>query len=293
MDKLDNIGENEIRIIGTSPETQQEPPKRKTWYWGAAVLAVLFIGLTISLIRGCKREYNDPGEPIEVLQHNINMVIEPGYVEMTDTIINNVSLHRYIPINAKPKLVLGLIKEIPEKYILGAMAADFSIDNGVYSVTGAFVYHGEMLNHSKSKYGFCALLKDTVIIGDDLSTSYFEQAIEEKGDFFRQHALVHEGKVVTKFITKGEALRRAICRLNDGRFCIIDTDMSVTFEAFATALCQYGVTEAIALMGTGAAVRWAVDDAGRRYIAGADEYDFPNDVVNYIVWESAESIKTK
>jgi hypothetical protein len=44
------------------------------------------------------------------------------------------------------------------------------------------------------------------------------------------------------------------------------------------------VVDAIALMGSGAAVRWAVDQAGRRYIAGADEYDFP-EVVNYIVWE--------
>lgn len=291
MDKLDNIGENEIRIIGASPETQQEPPKRKTWYWVGIVVAVLIIGLATYFIRGCEGEPSDSSVPIKVENDSIMRI--SGYVEMNDTIINNVSLHRYIPINAKPKLVLGLIKEIPEKYILGAMAADFSIDNGAYSVTGAFVYHGEMLNHSKSKYGFCALLKDTVIIGDDLSTSYFEQAIEEKGDFFRQHALVHEGKVVTKFITKGEALRRALCRLNDGRLCIIDTDMSVTFEAFATALCQYGVKEAIALMGTGAAVRWAVDNAGRRYIAGADEYDFPNDVVNYIVWESVESVKTK
>lgn len=291
MDKLDNIGENEIRIIGASPETQQEPPKRKTWYWVGVVVAVLIIGLATYFIRGSEGEPSESSVSAKVENDSITSI--SGYVEMTDTIINNVSLHRYIPINAKPKLVLGLIKEIPEKYILGAMAADFSIDNGVYSVTGAFVYHGEMLNHSKSKYGFCALLKDTVIIGDDLSTSYFEQAIEEKGDFFRQHALVHEGKVVTKFITKGEALRRALCRLNDGRFCIIDTDMSVTFEVFATALCQYGVSEAIALMGTGAAVRWAVDNAGRRYIAGADEYDFPNDVVNYIVWESFESVKTK
>ena len=100
--------------------------------------------------------------------------------------------------------------------------------------------------------------------------------------------MVHQGEVVTKFIAQGEALRRALCRLNDGRLCIIDTDMSVSFDSFATALCQYGVLEAIALMGSGAAVRWAVDEAGRRFIAGADEYDFP-DVVNYIVWEKLES----
>lgn len=288
MDQYDNISENEIRIIGTSPNVQSEPPKKKSWVWIALVAAILIIAAIIWFVRGNQSQPETPApsavdsiKPAEVSYNN-------SYVEISDTIINNVSLHRYIPVNAKPKLVLGLIREISPYYILGAMAADFSVEKDVYSVTGAFVYHGEMLSHSKSKYGFCVLLKDTVVIGDDLSTSYFEQAIEEKGDFFRQHALVHEGKVVTKFIAKGEALRRALCRLNDGRLCIIDTDMSVTFDSFATALCQYGVNEAIALMGSGAAVRWAVDNAGRRFIAGADEYDFP-DVVNYIVWEKPES----
>lgn len=287
MDKLDNIGENEIRIIGTNPDALQEQPKRKAWYWLAIVLIIVIIGLAAYFIRGCKSEPSKPVEPVKVESDSI--VAIPGYVEKEDTIINNVSLHRYIPINAQPKLVLGLIKEIPEKYILGAMAADFSIDNGIYSVTGAFVIQGQMLNHSKSKYGFCALLKDTVVIGNDLSTSYFEKAIEEKGDFFRQHALVHDGEVVNKVISKICALRRSLCRLNDGRLCIIDTDMSVSLDVFSEALRQYGVSEAIALMGTGAAVRWATDNAGRRYIAGADEYEFPNDVVNYIVWESTGS----
>ena len=46
------------------------------------------------------------------------------------------------------------------------------------------------------------------------------------------------------------------------------------------------MNEALALMGTGASVRWAVDKAGRRYIAGADEFDFP-EVVNYIVWDGS------
>lgn len=291
MDKFDIIGEDEIRIIGANPEPHQEPPKPKNWYWAFIAMVIIIIGVAVFFIRGCKSESAKNVEIIEVV--NYNSIETFGYVEKEDTIINNVSLHRYIPVNAKPKLVLGLIKDIPEKYILGAMAADFSVDNGKYSVTGAFVIHGEMLNHSKSKYGFCALLNDTVVIGNDLSTSYFERAIEEDGDFFRQHALVHEGKMVNKVISKVCALRRSLCRLNDGRLCIIDTDMSVSLDDFSEALRLYDVSEAIALMGTGAAVRWATDKAGRRYIAGADEYDFPNNVVNYIVWESPNSVDTK
>lgn len=234
---------------------------------------------------------SESSEPVEIIKVKGDSIVNDfAFVEISDTMINNVSLHRYIPVNAKPRLVVGLIKDIPEKYVLGAMAADFGDFNGVFRVAGAFIHQGKMLSHSKSKYGFCALLKDTVVIGNDLSTSYFEKAIEEKGDFFRQHALVHEGEIVNKVISQIGAIRRALCRLNDGRLCVIDTDMIVSLDDFSNALCQYGVKDAIALMGTGAAVRWAVDKAGRRFIAGADEYDFP-DVVNYIVWEKYNSEK--
>lgn len=288
MDKFDNIGENEIRIIGTNHEEKQpEPPKRRTRYIVVIVLAVLMIVLGVCLIRGCDSE---PAEPTE---DEINAKIRvdhssrgPSYVQIEDTIINNVSLHQYIPVNAKPKLVMGLLKEIPSQYILGAMAADIGLIQDKYQVIGAFVYHGEMKSHSKSKYGFCAILKDTMVIGNELTTSYFEQAIAEKGDFFRQNALIHEGKMVNKLLAKNKALRRSLCLMNDGRYCIIDTDMSVTVDDFAEALRQYGVREAISLMGSGAALRWAEDKDGRKHIAGADEYEFP-DAVNYIVWEKS------
>ena len=291
MDRLDNIGENEIRIIGSSPEQRpaETPQKGKKWLAVALVAALLVLGVVLWLLGrndSPSESFSTQSMPPVATEQEDSVVQDSAYVDICDTIINNISLHRYIPVNAKPMLVVGLIKDIPSDYILGAMAADFGDYNGEYRVAGAFVHQGQMLSHSKSKYGFCAILKDTVVIGNDLSTSYFEEAIEEKGDFFRQHALVHEGEVVNKVISKIGALRRSLCRLSDGRLCIIDTDMSVSLDEFSTALCQYGVKEAIALMGTGASVRWAVDKAGRRYIAGADEFDFP-EVVNYIVWDSS------
>lgn len=291
MDRLDNIGENEIRIIGSSPEQRpaETPQKGKKWLVVALVAALLVLGVALWLLSrndSPSESFSTQSMPPVATEQGDSVVQDSAYVDICDTIINNISLHRYIPVNAKPMLVVGLIKDIPSDYILGAMAADFGDYNGEYRVAGAFVHQGQMLSHSKSKYGFCAILKDTVVIGNDLSTSYFEEAIEEKGDFFRQHALVHEGEVVNKVISKIGALRRSLCRLSDGRLCIIDTDMSVSLDEFSTALYQYGVKEAIALMGTGASVRWAVDKAGRRYIAGADEFDFP-EVVNYIVWDGS------
>lgn len=290
MDKYDNISDNEIRIIGSNPETGMTtptPPKKKYKWW---IIAIVFVILLFALGMLFKLAPKHGEEKPQEISHTSKsgLYAEGAYVEIKDTIINNVSLHCFTPINAKPKLVMGVLKEIPQRYILGAMAADFGLYKGEYQVAGAFVYQGRMLSHSKSKYGFCAIIKDSIVIGNELSTAYFEKAIEEKGDFFRQHALVYNGVVVNSVISKNESLRRALCRLNDGRMCIIDTDMSVSLDAFSNALCQYGVADAIALMGSGAAVRWAVDQAGRRFIAGADEYDFPN-VVNYIVWEGANN----
>ena len=292
MNRLDDIGENEIRIIGSQPEQPTSQRRYKKW-WGAIIVVVLLlVCVVLWMFVGQKDSHESFNQTKTEIKIDTLALESPSYVDIADTIINNVSLHRFIPVNAKPKLVMGVIKEIPQQYILGAMAADFGLYKDKYQVVGGFIYHGEMISYSKSKYGFCALLKDTVVIGNALSTSYFEQAIEEKGDFFRQHALVADGKVVNSVIARNDALRRSLCRLTDGRICIIDTDMSVSLDNFSEALCQYGVQDAIALMGSGAAVRWAVDEAGRRYIAGADEYDFP-DVVNYIVWERAIKGKLK
>ena len=292
MNRLDDIGENEIRIIGSQPEQPTSKRRNKKWWIAIIVVALLLLCAALWIFVGHKDRQGLVNQTEVGMKVDTPALERPSYVDIADTIINNVSLRRFIPINAKPKLVMGVIKEIPQQYILGAMAADFGLYKGKYQVVGGFIYHGDMISYSKSKYGFCALLKDTVVIGNALSTSYFEQAIEEKGDFFRQHALVADGKVVNSVIARTNALRRSLCRLTDGRICIIDTDMSVSFDSFSEALCQYGVRDAIALMGSGAAVRWAVDEAGRRYIAGADEYDFP-EVVNYIVWESPAIGKQK
>lgn len=282
MNNLDNISENEIRIIGFDSGSQAKKPQRKHWLWVLGLLAFLSVGTAWWLMH--KSQEEQPVLAVVTAPNTDSIAKDSSFVLISDTIINNVSLHCFLPVNAKPKLVMGVLKDIPANYVLGAMAADFGKYGERFQVVGGFVYHGEVISHSKSKYGFCALLKDSVVIGNALTTSFFEQAIEEKGDFFRQHALIYNGEIVNSVISQSEALRRSLCRLNDGSICIIDTDMSVSLDSFSTALLQSGVTDAIALMGSGAAVRWAVDKAGRRYIAGADEYDFP-DVVNYIVWE--------
>lgn len=286
----DIIDDNQIRIIGAGDkksagvreeeESKQHrsPGRRRGWLW-ISLLTLIVIGAIV----GWFIASHDENEPVKSVAVSTKTTLKP-YVEIEDTMVADVSLHRFTPINGKPKLVIGVMKEIPEEYVLGAMAADFGENRGKERIAGAFVLKGEMINYSKSKYGFCAILKDSVILGNALSTAYFERSIEEQGYFFRQYALVENGEVVENSNIKTKSLRRSLCKMKDGSMCIIDTDMAVSTDEFSKALCQYGVQDAISLVGTGAAVRWATDKDGHRYISGADEFDYPN-VVNYIVWE--------
>ena len=289
----DIIDDNQIRIIGAGDrrstivreedesKQQMSQGRRRGWLW-ISLLTLIVIGAIVGWFIASHGE-KEPVKSVAVSAKTTKTTMKP-YVEIEDTMVADVSLHRFTPINGKPKLVVGVMKEIPEEYVLGAMAADFGEDRGKERIAGAFVLKGEMIKYSKSKYGFCAILKDSVILGNALSTEYFERSIEEQGYFFRQYALVENGEVVENSNIKSKSLRRSLCKMKDGSMCIIDTDMAVSIDDFSKALCQYGVQDAISLVGTGAAVRWATDKDGHRYISGADEFDYPN-VVNYIVWE--------
>ncbi|MBR1518669.1 MAG: hypothetical protein IJ624_04125 [Prevotella sp.] len=282
MDNL-KINDDEIRIVGNNPHHNEPQEKKKENRWLYPIAAILLVCIAVFFLT-LKRPHSDALENQSVINVKSDSKERTSYTIISDTIINNINLRCFTPVGAKPKLVVGLLKEIPQEYILGAMAADFGKYGNEYQVVGSFVINGEMLSHSKSKYGFCSIINDTLTIGNDLSTSLFEQAVENNGDFFRQYALVANGKPQNNPPIYKDALRRSLCILHDGRICVIDTDMEVSLNSFAAALCDFGVKDAISLMGSGAAVRWAVDKAGRRYIAGADEYEFP-DVANYIVWE--------
>lgn len=289
----DIIDDNQIRIIGAGDRKTAEgrddagknggkkPGGQRGWLWLALLALIAIVAVAVCYIVFHKKKEQE--KPVAVQKVTTAKTTEKPYVAIEDTMVADISLHRFTPVNGKPKLVVGVMKEIPEEYVLGAMAADFGEDRGKERIAGAFVLKGEMINYSKSKYGFCAILKDSVILGNALSTEYFERSIEEQGYFFRQYPLVKDGEAVENPTVKSRSLRRSLCKMRDGTLCIIETDMAVYIEDFSKALCQYGVQDAISLVGTGAAVRWATDKDGHRYISGADEFDYPN-VVNYIVW---------
>lgn len=207
-----------------------------------------------------------------------------GYAIVKDTVVNDIPLKIFIPRNAVPELVMGNINKTDSSIILGAMAADFGPDKRKgWIVAGGFILKGELISHSKSKYGFCAINDGEITLGNALKTELFEKCITDSGDFFRQYPLV-ENNVPLYSRKRNRTICRALCE-RAGKFIVVESLTTERFTDFANALAQLDIDNAITLMCSSMSVRWAIDKQGRRYETGAMEQEFP-EVVNFIVWRS-------
>lgn len=278
----------EMEAESITLEEEHNVKKRKK-----AINAVLAVVLAVAVMAVAAVLYNllhTPAEPQPAAQPESPSLKQTGgktatgtppYTEIRDTTVHDIPLHIFIPRRAIPEIVTGNIDTSDSTIILGAMAADIGIDRGRWIIAGGFVSKGRLVSHSKSKKGFCAIIGGRMTIGNALNTPYFEKCIAEGGDFFRQYAIVDGNHPVDTAI-KNKARRRALCRMGS-TFAIIETETSESMDDFADALCTIGVDDAITLMGSGSAIRWATDKKGRRFEIGDMERTYP-DVVNYIVW---------
>jgi hypothetical protein len=111
-------------------------------------------------------------------------------------------------------------------------------------------------------------------------------ATENEGYFFRQYALVDNGKLVENN-PKGKTIRRAICQMQDNVF-MVESLTRESFHDFAQALVDLGVNNAIYLVGS-TAYGWSVDQNGITHEHGEDIWrDNPSGCpknVSYIVWK--------
>lgn len=295
MANQNDISDNEIRVIGSEkvsvPASEPKTPSRKpsTWLrkWGwmvAGLLAVLAI-VAVVFARLSGKAESSSAEPTTVNRVVIDtlrsVAPQESYVEVSDTVINRIPLQMFKPVHAEPQLILGNVSPADTSIVLAAMAADYGYSDGELRVVGAFVYRGEILSKSKSKQGFCAILNHQLVIGKALLTPYFEQCVTEDGDFFRQYALVDDGKVVAPE-RKQRSVHRALCQIGSDYY-VIDSQTAVTLTQFAEALCKLRVETAISLMGSVHAVRWACDKSGRRYEMGDIDAVQP-DVASFLIW---------
>ncbi len=282
MRHFDDIGDDEIRVIGRR-HVKHKPLYKRWWFWMiAAVVIVLFAVALIYIMRS-----QDIKPNMEPYTETTTSLVPPTMAQnghatvlVFDTVINDVPLRLLTPVNAVPELCLGIPDHTDSSLILGLQAADIRADN--HKIVGAFVLKGELLSRGVAKKGFCAIIDGIIRLGIAESTSLFEETTDKDGYFFRQYPLVNQG-VLVENNPKNKAFRHSLCELN-GQIVVVSCLDKESFHDFAQALVDLGAQNAIALTG-GHAYGFIHDSENGFQTWGGDAKMWvkePN--VNFIVW---------
>ena len=283
MKHFDDINDDEIRLVNR----RREP--RKPWYgrwWFGVVMALLLVLLIVWAIL----RYATPKTPVSDSKEEESTAVvpttvpsEPASVLLSDTIINDVPLHLYTPVNVVSELCIGMPDTSDPALMLAFQAADIRADN--HQIVGAFVLKGELLSKGVAKKGFCAIIDGKLHLGMAESTSLFEEAIEKDGYFFRQYPLVSNGRMVENK-PKGKAVRHALCE-KDGRVVVVCSDARESFHDFAQALVDMGIQHALYLTGGSSCVFCRQADG--QFEQEGNPYEWtPEANVNFIVWRNIQ-----
>ena len=297
MIHFDDISDDEIRIIGNSSAPVRPPRKplyRRWWFWVAIVAACLLVALTLifgmrGFSLGTRYPIPDPIDPTADMIESgpvapIILESEPAVVITCDTVINDVPLHFYMPVNAVPELRVGYSSVKDTSLVLAFQAADVRADNN--DILGAFVLKGELLARGHSKKGFCAIINGNIQLGMAESTPLLEEATEKEGYFFRQYPLVLDGQMVENK-PKNKAVRHALCEWNHA-IMTVSSQEKESLHDFAQALADLGIQNAIYLVGDeayGFCRTWTKDDATVKTTTwGMQHTSKTYEKVNFIVW---------
>lgn len=276
MNINDNIKDDEFRVIGKTDNQSSRPvksagakalSKRKRIVLGAVAVFGLIVFLILLFLMipsgggpddtmGYYESLSESGsqdddiERVTLVKFPVEYIgdysiKDKAYTEHQEISVNDIMLDIYIPHNAKPKLFIGRPRENDSNVIFTTQAADIRADNG--KITGAFVLAGDPKAWGLSKKGYCAIINDKFTVGVAPDSPLFEKATDCKGYFFRQYPLVDNGLLVEN-VPKGKALRKAICD-RGGEILVVMTRSKESFHDFSQALVDFGVDNAIYLVG--------------------------------------------
>lgn len=288
----DKKQDNEVYILGSESQEEQNGNKNPNLKWLWLLLFIVIVGVTAGLFfyfssspeEQAPEYYFEPEETIVesasvVTTDTTGYIQNDGYIETITDSINDVSLIIHTPHNAVMKLYLGMPDRSDSTIIFAGMAADIRKDN--QQIVGDFVLSGKLLAKGDSKKGFCAIEGDKITIGMGESTPLLQQVIDSNGSFFRQYPLVNNGQLIENK-PKGKAIRRALA-IRDGRIVMIESKNRESFYDFSQALIDTGVTDAIYLVG-GDAYGWYRDKEHVRHEFGEELPELP-DNISYIIWQ--------
>lgn len=280
-----DIEDNEIRFLGEDASTIR---KRYIWISFCCIIVIAFITTIIILISNHRTQAEEgifeqsaaPSfpHPMRSWLHALDSVPEIGVITK-DTIVNDIPLRVYVPLNSTPRLEVGYqcVDDTINNFLF-FQAADVRADNK--KIVGAFVLRGKPLSWGLSKKGYCGIIGTEVTIGVADNSPLFEQATETSGYFFRQYPLVSNGELVENEL-KSQSIRRGLCELED-RVVIVETLSRESLHDFSQALVDIGVANAIYLVG-GTAIAWYHNMEGKSEALGEWQPRlYPN--TSFIIW---------
>ncbi|MBO2525853.1 MAG: hypothetical protein CW341_09180 [Bacteroidetes bacterium] len=264
--KKDNVElDNEFYFL-------QGTKKKKTFYkrplfW--IVLILVLLCLVVVVFRAyqnhrwknhppetiCKKykEYVEPDYDIDYAEEECAVVEESAFDEpiyrsevlVNMTKVNGFSLRIFTLPEEDVSLQVGPVDVDDPSIVLAVRAADIRADNG--GIVGTFIDNGKLLSQGVSKKGYCAIIEGKVYIGATENTPYMEEALNHNGYFFRQYPLVVDGMAIDNK-PKGRSVRRALCE-KGGEILVVECS-NISFHDFAQTLVEYGVENAIYLVGS-------------------------------------------
>lgn len=281
-----NRKENEVYILGSdSGNKGKKIMTRKNWLIIIIILIVIIVGI-IMVFSGKDQEPEYYFEPEQTSPQSISIVTTDSiegiedfaYIDVSEETINDVPLLVYTPQNASMSLMLGMPDKSDSTIIFAAMAADIRKDN--MQIVGDFVLTGDQLSRGIAKKGFAAIEENKVTIGMGESTPLLQQMIDNKGSFFRQYPLVHNGELIENK-PKNKSIRRALAIRNE-RILMVESKNRESFYDFSNALIDIGISDAIYLVG-GNAYGWYFNKDQVRHEFGENQPDIPENI-SYIIW---------
>ena len=251
----DDISDNEIRIIG-----KKKKPSGLSKSWHVLIIIIAFVlAIAAILFFMYKNRLPDPEggiyDPLPTTLHNPHPLcnwissadtITTAGTYIKDTVVNDIPIKIYLPLNAHPALEVGQKCLTDPDVILAFQAADIRADN--YKIVGAFVQKGKPIAWGLSKKGYCAILRDSIFVGKADNSPLFEEATECEGYFFRQYPLVSNGEIEHSEL-KSQAVRRALCDV-ENRIVVVETQSNASMHDFSQLLVDIGVDNAIYLIGS-------------------------------------------
>ena len=259
--RIDEIQDDELRVIGRPSGTDNTGKRRKWLWWVVAGVLAIALAVTAAIIWSHRRHIGDiPGvfDPSAVVDHpdsvkekvlplgNYSDTTAKAYTEHLNLTINDIPLDVYIPHNAKPSLSIGTPDIFDKSIVFVTQAADIRADNG--KINGAFVLAGKPMAWGLSKKGYVGIIDDKITVGVADNSPLFEEATEKGGYFFRQYPLVNNG-VLVENEPKGKAIRKAICD-RSGEIIVVMSESPESFHDFDQALVDLQVDNAVYLVGS-------------------------------------------